>query len=98
MDAWQRAGQAIEELVAEVHDQDSENWAAIVPMADLPRGWGLELARWGTEATIIVERYSELIRMPVDVFACLHQTTIRARIRRSNTVKKCLLVCVDWLH
>jgi hypothetical protein len=67
MDAWQRAGQAIEELVAEVHDQDSENWAAIVPMADPPRGWGLELARWGTEATIIVERYSELIRMPVDV-------------------------------
>lgn len=40
------AGQAIEQMVAQEHPEDSMNWSAIVPMND-QTGWGLDLPTWG---------------------------------------------------
>lgn len=66
MDYWELARQAIEGMVAQHHPANSENWSAIEPMSDV-NGWGLDLARWSTEAQIIVGNFEELIGENIDV-------------------------------
>jgi hypothetical protein len=54
------AGEAIEAIVQEHHPRYSANWATIEPMK-IATGWGLDLARWSTEARQIQSEFHKLI-------------------------------------
>jgi hypothetical protein len=51
---------AIETVVARKHPDSSDNWANIEP-TKLPTGWGLDAARWSTEARQIQTEFHRLI-------------------------------------
>jgi hypothetical protein len=60
------AGQAIEDMVRREHPDDSDNWAAIVPMDD-EQGWGLNLAAWAVQAEMVIENFDGLVGDGIDV-------------------------------
>lgn len=66
MNYFNLAGQAIEEMVQTHYDEDSGNWATIVPMDD-QAGWGLNLPTWATLATEIIQNFDALVGGDINV-------------------------------
>jgi hypothetical protein len=66
MTYWELARLSIEAMVADKHPESSENWSAIVPMS-VADGWGLDLARWSTEAQIIIKNFEARIERKLSI-------------------------------